>query len=209
MSVAGSARTRSAATSSADAAPALSNTSAAVLGMVVLGAQSGYDIRRAAERSVRFFWALGPPQIYAELRRLEAEGLISGRDEARGERARRAFASTAAGERALRRWLSDDDDVGPLELRDPQLLRLFFADAVAPAAARERVHSMRRRSEQALEQFSREIMPAAARTRDEGAEFPAHVAGFGRELHEFIVGWCDRLDQTLAAEEDDSQGDGK
>ena len=56
---------------SPDDVPHLSNTSAAVLGMVVLGARSGYEIRRAAEKSVRFFWALGPPQIYAELKRLK------------------------------------------------------------------------------------------------------------------------------------------
>jgi DNA-binding PadR family transcriptional regulator len=174
----------------------LTNTSAAVLGMVVLGAQSGYAIRRAAERSVRFFWALGPPQIYAELKRLEAAGLIAGRDDARGERARRSFEATAAGERALRRWLTEED-AGPIELRDPELLRLFFADAIDRDQAIARVDVMRRRSEHALEHFDREIAPAATRTKEAGAEFPQHVAAFGRELHEFILGWCDRLDATL------------
>ena len=180
----------------------LSNTSAAVLGMVALGAQSGYDIRRAAERSVRFFWALGPPQIYAELKRLEAGGLITGRDEARGERARRTFRATPAGKAALRAWVLDDDRVGALELRDPELLRLFFADAVDRSDAIARVEVLRRRSEQALDHFRREIAPAAARTRDAGAEFPEHVASFGRELHEFIVGWCDRFAATLEHERD-------
>ena len=107
----------------------LSNSAAAVLGMVALGARSGYEIRRAAELSLRFFWALGPPQIYAELKRLEQEGLITGRDDARGGRARRLYEITPAGEQALQAWLTDPDDVGALELRDPELLRLFFADA--------------------------------------------------------------------------------
>jgi DNA-binding PadR family transcriptional regulator len=185
-------------------APRLSNTSAAVLGMIVLGARSGYDIRRAAERSVRFFWALGPPQIYAELKRLETGGLITGRDESRGERARRTFEATQAGEQALRAWLIDEDDVGTLELRDPELLRLFFADAVDHDDAVARVRLMRRRSERALEHFRREIMPAAARTREGGAAFPEHVAAFGRDLHTFIIGWCDQLDATLAEAGDDA-----
>jgi PadR family transcriptional regulator AphA len=174
----------------------LTNTSAAILGMVVLGARSGYEIRRAAERSVRFFWALGPPQIYAELKRLETQGLIKGRDDARGGRARRSFEVTAAGRKALRRWLNDED-AGTLELRDPELLRLFFADAVGRDDAIARVDVMRRRSQRALELFDREIAPAALRTREAGAEFPQHVAAFGRELHEFIVGWCGRLEATL------------
>jgi DNA-binding PadR family transcriptional regulator len=181
---------------SASVSEGLPNTSAAILGMVVLGARSGYEIRRAAERSVRFFWALGPPQIYAELKRLETQGLIKGRDDARGGRARRSFEVTAAGTKALRRWLNDED-AGTLELRDPELLRLFFADAVGRDDAIARVDVMRRRSQRALELFDREIAPAARRTREAGAEFPQHVAAFGRELHEFIVGWCGRLEATL------------
>ena len=39
-----------------------------------------------------------------------------------------------------------------------------------------------------------------ARAREAGAAFPALVAAFGRELHEFIVDWCDRLEATLAPE---------
>src|SRR4028118_1276247 len=53
--------------------------------MIARGARSGYEIRRAAELSVRFFWALGPPPVYAQLTALEADGLIAGRHHARGE----------------------------------------------------------------------------------------------------------------------------
>ena len=180
----------------------LSNNAAAVLGMVALGASSGYEIRRAAERSLRFFWALGPPQIYAELKRLEADGLVDGRDAARGARSRRAFEVTDAGGDALRAWVAGHDEPGPLELRDPELLRLFFADAAGAADPRRCVTTLRRRSEGMLEHYRSEIAPAAARTREKrGAEFPEHVADFAHDLHEFIVGWCDRLDARLEREE--------
>jgi DNA-binding PadR family transcriptional regulator len=175
----------------------LSHTAAAVLGMVGLGAQSGYEILRAAERSVRFFWALGPPQIYAELKRLEQQGLISGRDAARGGRARRLYAITPAGEQALHAWLADPDDIGTLELRDPEMLRVFFADALDTAEALERLDIIRRRSQTALEQFRREILPAAARAADNGAHYPQHVAELGRELHELVIAWSDRLRRRL------------
>ena len=186
-------------TASPSVARVLSNTAASVLGMIALGAQSGYDIRRAAERSVRFFWALGPPQIYAELRRLEEAGLISGHDDARGRRARRLFEITETGRDALHDWLISGD-VATLELRDGEMLRLFLADALEPQEAIARVAIVRERSERALELFARDITPAAARTREAGTAFPEHVAGFGRELHEFIVGWCERLEQHLAAQ---------
>jgi DNA-binding PadR family transcriptional regulator len=165
--------------------------------MVALGAHSGYDIRRSAERSLRFFWALSPPQIYAELARLEDAGLVTGSDDARGRRPRRAFATTRAGERALRTWLTHDDPA-PLEIRDSEMLRLFFADALPPAEAAEQVALMRRRSEDALAHFEAEILPAADRTADAGFELPREVARFGVELHEFIAGWCERFERRLA-----------
>ena len=178
----------------------LSNTAAAVLGMVALGARSGYDVRRAAERSLRFFWALGAPQIYAQLKHLEKSGLIAGRDDARGERARRVFTVTAAGEAAMRTWIAAPDAAGALELRDPELLRLFFADAAGPADALASIGRMRRRSDRSLELFRSEILPAAARTTQSGAAFPERVAAFGVELHEFIRDWCRRLERELADE---------
>lgn len=182
---------------SAPPAATLTNTSAAVLGMVALGSRSGYEIQRAAERSLRFFWALGPPQVYSELRRLEAAGLVEGRDDAQGKRARRVFEVTDAGRAALRDWQTGGEPAA-MELRDGELLRLFFADALEPAQARDVVAAIRTRSEHTLELWRTEITPAASRAGEQGNAFPAVVAGFGQELHEFIVGWCERTERQLA-----------
>ena len=72
-----------------------------VLGMVRLGAKSGYEIKRAVERSIRFFWTISQAQIYPSLARLESAGLIVGRADPRGNRPRRTFEITARGEAAL------------------------------------------------------------------------------------------------------------
>jgi DNA-binding PadR family transcriptional regulator len=176
----------------------LSNTSAAVLGLVALGARSGYEIRRAAELSLRFFWALGPPQIYSELTRLEEAGLVAGADDARGRRARRTYEVTRQGSLALRRWLNASG-AGALELRDAELLRLFFADALGGDELRGRLATMRGRSQRALAFFESDVLPAAARTAERGFVRPETVARFGVELHEFLVGWCDRLEREIEA----------
>lgn len=174
----------------------ISNTAGAVLGMISLGAHSGYEIRQAGEISLRFFWALGPPKIYSELGKLEEAGLIEGQDAARGGRTRRDYRLTATGESALANWVARGDSA-PMELRDPDLLRLFFADAATPGQAREQIGRIRERSLRTIEHFEREIEPAAARTRQDGSAFPAHVAEFGHELHEFIADWCTRLEERL------------
>ena len=99
-----------------------------VLGLLYLGARSGYDIKTAVDGSTRFFWAASYGQIYPELRRLEREGLIEGEDSPNGARGRRVYHLTDAGRKALNDWLLGHGVT--IELRDESLLRLFFADAL-------------------------------------------------------------------------------
>src|SRR5262249_14737852 len=99
-----------------------------VLGLLALGPLSGYDIKATVDRSTRCFWAASYGQIYPELRRLEAEGLIAGEDAPTGGRGRRVYELTDAGRKALEEWLLHPTST--VELRDESLLRLFFADAL-------------------------------------------------------------------------------
>ena len=50
-----------------------------VLGMVGLGARSGYEITRTVEHSIRFFWTISPAQVYPSLAKLQRAGLLIGR----------------------------------------------------------------------------------------------------------------------------------
>src|SRR5579884_717299 len=99
-----------------------------VLGLLAHAPLSGYDIKTVVDRSTRFFWAASYGQIYPELRRLEAEGLIAGEDSPNGARGRRVYELTDAGRQALEDWLHGMTTT--IEYRDESLLRLFFADAL-------------------------------------------------------------------------------
>ncbi len=54
------------------------------------------------------------------------------------------------------------------------------------------------RSDRSLEHFRDQILPAAARTTRGGAAYPERVAAFGVVLHEFMLGWCERLERGHA-----------
>ena len=84
----------------------LSPTGKVILGMLALGTQTGYDIKRFVDRSTRHFWAASYGQIYPELKRLERAGWIAGDDEPRGGRRRRVYRITPEGRSALRGLLS-------------------------------------------------------------------------------------------------------
>ena len=77
-----------------------------MLGMLALGARTGYDIKRIVERSTRFFWAASYGQIYPELRYLETAGLIVGRSAPTGGRKRMEYDLTEAGRYELAKWLA-------------------------------------------------------------------------------------------------------
>jgi DNA-binding PadR family transcriptional regulator len=83
-----------------------------VLGMVRLGAKSGYEIKQFVEQSIRFFWTISQAQIYPSLAELERTGLVVGRSEPQGRRPRRVFEITPAGESALEAAASEAAQAG-------------------------------------------------------------------------------------------------
>ena len=103
----------------------LSATGRVILGMVAVEPRSGYDIKTAVDHSTRFFWAASYGQIYPELKRLAAEGLIEPDGETEGGRRRVAYRITDSGREALAEWIRSPDLVH--EMRDEGLLKLFFA----------------------------------------------------------------------------------
>src|SRR5215213_2642995 len=113
------------------AAHELSPTAYVVLGMLRLGLRTGYDIKQLVDKSTRFFWAASYGQIYPELKKLEEQGLVKGEADPQGGRQRRAYELTKEGDEALDEWLRDPDSV-TIEMRDSALLKLFFADGLAP-----------------------------------------------------------------------------
>lgn len=77
-----------------------------VLGLVwQLGPCSAYDVRRHMTRSPSTQWSASAGAIYPLVRRLQRRGLLSGKAERNGRRARRVYAITPAGLKALRAWI--------------------------------------------------------------------------------------------------------
>jgi len=163
----------------------------AVLGLLALGPRSGYDIKRAVDRSIRHFWAASYGQIYPELRKLEEAGWIAGKDADRGGRTRRVYRITARGSRALEDWLHGYET--RIELRDESLLRLFFADtlptdeALGLLAARREGYRMMRAYLEGLDDGSGEQDPP----------FVDLVYRWGLDYCEWGIEWCDRQERRL------------
>ncbi|MEU6034759.1 PadR family transcriptional regulator [Actinomadura sp. NPDC047616] len=77
----------------------------AVLAALLDGEYSGYQLAKIFDVSVSNFWHAVPQQLYAELAKLETEGLISGRRVIQHDRPnKRVYTVTPAGLRELERF---------------------------------------------------------------------------------------------------------
>jgi DNA-binding PadR family transcriptional regulator len=170
----------------------MSSVARVILGALLHGAKSGYEIKQLVDKATRFFWAASYGQIYPELRRLREQGLIEGEESANGGRRRVVFSITPAGREALRTWLLEPGT--GYELRDEGLLKLFFADALEPGEALELVRRFRAQRQEILDRL-RAIEQSA---RAHGG-FPAIVLDYGIGSHEWVVAWCDATERRLTA----------
>lgn len=111
----------------------LSPVSYLVMGLIGLrGPSTPYQLKRAAGRSVNYFWPFPHSQLYGEPERLTAAGLLEEERE-EGGRHRKVYTLTKAGRAALDSWLiSPPGEV--FEMRDMAVLQLFFSEFMSREA---------------------------------------------------------------------------
>jgi DNA-binding PadR family transcriptional regulator len=149
------------------------------------GPLTGYELTKAFDRSVNFVWHAVQGQIYPELSRLAADGLI--RQTSTGPRGAKRFEATQEGIAELGRWITT---VEPTRgVRNETLLRVFFAYLVDPADAeaflRREADEYRRRLA-ILEQFAAEPAPTTPSQRASGL-----TVDFGIRSLRAAIAWAE------------------
>jgi len=103
-----------------------------LLGLLVDGPASGYDLLKIFEQSLAFVWPATQSQLYGELNRLADDGLVVVSDE--GQRRRKEYTITPAGRADLEHWLTD---IEPNRIRrNDAMLRVFFLGTLEPVQAK-------------------------------------------------------------------------
>src|SRR5262245_11923459 len=175
----------------------LTPTARVILGVLGLGPRTGYDIKKLTDVSTRFFWSASYGQIYPELKRLEAAGLVEA-DEPAGARRRRVYRLTVDGRAALEGWLRSGE-LGTFEYRDEGLLKLFFCDLVAPADALAHVERVRSQMDAILAHFRQLSAELGADREEDEAAFRYLALDDGVAFMEWVVGWWAALEADLSS----------
>lgn len=131
--------------------PGLGATAHAALVLLAFGEASGYELKQRADRTLRFFFnSPAMSQIYSELDRLTAAGLVEDRLDVRGgDRRTRVFRISASGRAELQRWLADEA-LPPTVFKSHLALRFVVGHLADPDRMRRDLATERARVEAEL-----------------------------------------------------------
>ena len=105
---------------------------------------SGYDLARAFDQSLGFFWHASHQQIYRELRSLSERRWVARRvDRQAGRPQRNLYSLTADGRDALESWVLETDRMRLQETRDDFYIKLYNLSAHSIDYLTERLSARR------------------------------------------------------------------
>lgn len=177
-----------------------SRTAYVILGMLSIEPnKSGYDIRRAVESSVGYFWGESYGQIYPTLKRLAAEGLIV-TTAAPAKQRRQTYSITEAGRACLREWLAQPFHNDPP--RNEFLLKLFFCGEVEPGVAIAHIRELNERNRRSLETM-RELEAFATKVNAGNPRLPYWMLtlSLGITMTRAAIEWGDEALKSLAPQD--------
>ncbi len=168
----------------------LNETAGSILGFLSFGPMTGWSLNELAQESVGNFWNITRSQIYRELGALEALGLVRGEDV--GERSKRRFQLTEAGDAAFGRWLRSEP--GPGTTRNPFLVRLFFAGTLTREEREALIDEARTVHERNLDRYRAVLAEAEALS-----PFAAATARYGIAVERAVLDWFAREGRALTS----------
>lgn len=159
----------------------LPNTAYAILGLLTFGRElSGYDVKKWADASLRFFWwAPATSHVYRELARLEELGFVTSRAAPDAERRKRLYRITDAGRAAAAQWVTAPV-AEPVVVKHPVALRLWLGHLGDP----ERLRAVLEEHQVEARRLLREIDQSIAASADDAAmAYPRVVLEWMRTIY--------------------------
>ncbi len=175
---------------------------------VLLGAlaepASGYELKQGFESGMRLFWSAELSQIYGELKKMEAAGLVkSNAAESTKGPPRRLYQRTDAGVKVLEEWLLEGPDFGTE--RNAIIAQTFFLGAVAQESRQAFFEQLR----QSFQEKLTALDAVEKRWRQENPDVPDRLPveeltkyfalTAGQRRMAMMVDWCDECIARLDA----------
>jgi len=128
----------------------------ALLALLSVDAMTGYDLHKRFDSSVGHVWYAPDSQIYPELRKMEADGVVTAEEVPWGTKGtKREYHITEAGQQALRDWMNAT--LPYARFRDAMHLKSAYFEWATPEAARAQLRAHIEHYESELAQWEEQI----------------------------------------------------
>jgi DNA-binding PadR family transcriptional regulator len=166
---------------------------------------SGYDLARAFDKSLGFFWHASHQQIYRELRKLsDLEWVTHRAERQRGKPDRNLYSLTDSGREALNAWVLEADRMRLQETKDELYIKLYNLspdniDYLRSTLAQRREEMMARLYLYERIRLRHYADPASLPLRRKGV-YLALIGGITQGQQ--YLAWCDDALELLAGVEE-------
>jgi DNA-binding PadR family transcriptional regulator len=152
---------------------------------------SGYDLGQAVKASIGFMWSESYGQIYPNLKKLAADGLVEFKTEKhKGKPDRNLYSITRKGREQLVKWLNIPPQ--PEIPRNELLLKLFFGAQAPPQTLNEYLKSMVESHRTLLQKFERILSVKDGQNRQSpDAPFWRMTARYGQMEMQAHLAWAE------------------
>lgn len=172
-----------------------------MLGFLNYGPMSGYDLVKAFESSLDFFWHAQSSHVYLELKKLEKQGYISGETVIQSDRPnKKIFSITDTGREAFLDWLAEESGEESMHFKSAFLIRVFFGANMTP----DRSADMLRQFKAACEAYLKEMGSIPHSIEQYGANkesvqtlYWQFTADFGYSFINTCIEWSKRCIEKL------------
>ena len=182
-----------------------------LLGLLNYGEMTGYELAKAFNDSLSYFWQAQTSQIYRELNQMEALGWLQSRIEVQADKPnKRVYSITPAGTAQLHRWLESELPAEMMPTRSEVLLRLFFSAKRPPQNTIESLQQLAQAYQAQLRQMERiggviaQYQTLTQASRD--ALYWEMTADFGLAYSRMCLDWVYRCIERLKDDHDENAG---
>jgi DNA-binding PadR family transcriptional regulator len=176
-----------------------------LLGLLNYGAMTGYELDKAFNDSLGFFWQGQTSQIYRELGAMERNGWLTSNRIIQDEKPnKRIYSITDSGKSELQSWLAsaEADVSAAMRVRSAFLMRVFFAGETSSDQALSMFRDFRAKCAGALASLS----PASGNIAEYGAalnrgdnhtKYWKIAAAFGESYYRAALDWAEKTISLL------------
>ena len=125
-----------------------------LLGLLNYSEATGYELKKAFDESLNFFWQAQKSQIYRELAAMEKQGLLTVSLVIQEDKPnKKVYSITDAGRKEFLQWLEKDLDEHDFTVRDSFVMKVFFWGELSPLHAVEKLKAFIKTHQQKLESY--------------------------------------------------------